>query len=209
METFFIILLRIIQPPEITTLIAVLSTAIYLLSSNHVTQEEIRNSEKLLLTFQRGVHKLCGDSAMTYSLHAISHLPMQVNWFGPLWSFSASMFESAFGHLTSFVTGTQNKASLMINRFIRYHGCVMASSIATVPDNYIKNRYGAITFGIMKPVPLEILLYDLLFDCEIFQTYKVYVNSCYFTSYQYYRKGSSAFLPGNDDGKWYYRFLEN
>ena len=71
-------------PPEITTLIAVLSTAIYLLSSNHVTQEDIRNSEKLLLTFQRGVHELCGDSAMTYSLYAISHLPMQVNWFGPL-----------------------------------------------------------------------------------------------------------------------------
>ena len=181
------------SPPEIIALVSLLSTAIYILYSDGVTQEDVNDSKKLILTFQHYLCKLFGDSVMTYSCHALSHLPLQVQMFGPLWCISASLFESSFGLLTASVTGTRNEASLIVSRFIRYYNCVLESNVVNACSTKIKDKYGVIRLGKIKPITLEILLnYDLVFNNDILELYRIRVNNHYFTSYAYSRKGQSA-----------------
>lgn len=106
---------------SILTLFGCLSTIVQLLSSEKVFEQDIRNAAVLVEVFQKTLQEEFGVGSMTFSVHALKHLPLQVRQFGPLWTHSAFCFESFFGRLTRFVTGTVNEGKLMVRRFLRYH----------------------------------------------------------------------------------------
>ena len=51
------------------------------------------------------------------NVHALTHLPWQVRNYGPLWTNSGMMFESANYLLSSKFTGTVNHLSLLVERY--------------------------------------------------------------------------------------------
>ena len=53
------------------------------------------------------------------NFHLLRHLAWQCKLFGPLWTTSATMFESANNHLIKTLTGTVNTCSLIVKRYIR------------------------------------------------------------------------------------------
>ena len=53
------------------------------------------------------------------NFHLLRHLAWQCKFFGPLWTTSATMFESANNHLIKTLTGTVNTCSLIVKRYIR------------------------------------------------------------------------------------------
>ena len=59
------------------------------------------------------------EYCFTINVHFLSHLCWQVRNFGPLWSTSAFMFESANNMLSKPFTGTVNHLDLIIERYIR------------------------------------------------------------------------------------------
>lgn len=99
-------------------LISLLLTAVHLLSTLAISSSDLEDSHTLILHFQKCMVNTFGDRCQTYSIHALSHLKDQVIKFSPLWSFSAFLFESAFGKLISFVKGTRNEAHQIVKHFI-------------------------------------------------------------------------------------------
>lgn len=120
------------------TLYVCLSTMVLLLSSEEVSEQDILNASSLIEIFQKTLQDEFGPASMTFSVHALKHLPEQVRGFGPLWKHSAFSFESVFGQLSRFVTGTANEAKLMVRRFLRYHShLIRPSSISPKLDESI------------------------------------------------------------------------
>lgn len=105
----------------ILTLFVCLSTFVHLLSSEDISEEDIQNAARLVEVFQKTLQNKFGFGSMSFSVHALKHIPEQVRQFGPLWTHSAFCFESFFGHLTRLVSGTVNEAKLMVRRFLRFH----------------------------------------------------------------------------------------
>lgn len=187
---------------EIVVITGLLSTGIYLLSSNNVTDADITTATVLLLAFQKILPKLFGESVSTYSIHAIRHLPGQVRQFGPLWCSSASLFESAFGILTSFVTGSRIEAPQIIRRLITHQSMHSTTQLKSVHID----RFGVSAHTALKSVPQKVQ--DLHQLQSLYQTSRIFVDGKIFTSYNYIRKGSSAshFAVTNRNGS--YLFLK-
>lgn len=102
-------------------LFALLSTTISILSCQSVNTAAITAATELIQAFQNQLRDNFGCNSMTFSIHALGHLPGQVRDFGPLWTHSAFAFESFYGQLTGFVTGTKCEADLIVKRFLRFH----------------------------------------------------------------------------------------
>ena len=103
-----------------TFLFALLSTSISILSSKSVNTVAIAAAAELIRAFQRQLCDNFGYNSMTFSIHALGHLPNQVLNFGPLWTHSAFAFESFYGQSTGFVTGTKCEADIILKIFLRF-----------------------------------------------------------------------------------------
>jgi hypothetical protein len=79
---------------KFTFLISLLSTAVYLLSDDTVTEENLKAANNMLLGFQANLCAWFGAESSTMTVHSLMHLPEQVRRLGPLWTTSASTFES-------------------------------------------------------------------------------------------------------------------
>ena len=93
-----------------------LSYAIRLLviSSLHANE-----AEKLIRSFLLQLKNRYSEEIFSPNVHALSHLAWQVRSFGPFWTASAMMFESANYLLQSKFTGTVNHLQLLVERYIR------------------------------------------------------------------------------------------
>ena len=76
-------------------------------------------AEKLLEKFLDKTQSQFDEFCFTINVHYLTHLCWQVKNFGPLWSTSAFMFESANNMLSKPFTGTVNHLDLIIERYIR------------------------------------------------------------------------------------------
>ena len=74
---------------------------------------------KLIHLFLNKVEECYGNEVFSANIHALSHLSWQVKNFGPLWTTSAMMFESANYLLQSKFTGTVNHLALLVERYRR------------------------------------------------------------------------------------------
>ena len=92
----------------------ILSYGIRLLmtSKKHVRDARAHIDEFLLRTKND-----YSESVFSANVHALSHLAWQVTNFGPLWTTSGMMFESANHLLSSKFTGTVNHLQLLVERY--------------------------------------------------------------------------------------------
>ena len=123
---------------EILFLFTTLSTAIHLLSSDCVSEDDIIGAETLLRAFQSNLCQWFGNESSTISVHALTHLPAQVRLFGPLWTVSAAVFENFFHSLVRGLHGTRNEAQLLVRNFLRRKTC-----IKNVPDENVHSSISA------------------------------------------------------------------
>jgi hypothetical protein len=136
-----------------------LSCAVHLLSSSSVSPNDIAQAETLIKCFRTALQSLFGERSMTFSTHAVMHLPRQVEAFGPLWSHSAFTFESFFGKLMTFFSGVHNEGKLIARRFLRYHQSIAKKNAAgdgthrfldgvrISTEDFAKNRVSRVIVG--------------------------------------------------------------
>jgi hypothetical protein len=145
----------IFDDEKLQLMISLLSIALYVLSKDTVSENELSETEILLEAFHRLYMHMFGKDSCVYSVHALVHLSKQVKCFGPLWTTSASKFESCYALMKTFVTGTTNEASIIIRRYINYklfyenpstltsHNSQCRYDLINVDvRNYIENTFG-------------------------------------------------------------------
>ena len=76
-------------------------------------------ADELIQLFLKRTEDAYSDIVFSPNLHSLSHLAWQVKNFGPLWTCSSMMFESANYLLKSKFTGTVNILPLVIERYHR------------------------------------------------------------------------------------------
>ena len=97
-----------------------LNYLVFSLRSLYETSEHSALCGILLEAFCRNLHfKYPGRNFESINFHLLRHLAWQCETFGPLWTTSASLFESANHYLIRPVTGTLNTCKLLVQRFIR------------------------------------------------------------------------------------------
>ena len=117
-------------PSQLLILYYLLSTAIFVLSSEIVSHDDISRAKELILHFQVTICEYFGRSVCTMSTHALIHLPDQVARAGPLTLTSTSTFENLNRQLKRSITGTCGQSHQMITRFM-----LSQSSSASASDS--------------------------------------------------------------------------
>ena len=84
-----------------------------------LSRDYLPNAEKQLNCFLMKTKEQFGEQTFSANLHSLTHLPWQVRHFGPLWTVSAMMFESANYLLQSNFSGTVNHLPLLVERYQR------------------------------------------------------------------------------------------
>ncbi|KAG0443094.1 hypothetical protein HPB47_015295 [Ixodes persulcatus] len=92
--------------------------AIHILLSKVLTQASIDSAEKLLKNFVAGTQRLYGDTAMSFNIHQLLHLPEVARHFGPLWGHSSFVFEGGNGRLVKLVTGASGVPLQIVERVV-------------------------------------------------------------------------------------------
>lgn len=85
-----------------------LSGAIYTLSKNHITYDEIENAHKQLVEFVDTFEILYSQSNVTMNLHLLKHLARNVENLGALWTTSLYAFEANNGIVIKSNTSTKD-----------------------------------------------------------------------------------------------------
>ena len=85
-----------------------LSEAIFLLSMEHITTEQINHAERLLYHFCLIFASLYALRYCTANVHSLLHLPDDVRNLGPLWTHSCFAFENLNGRLLKRFHGSQS-----------------------------------------------------------------------------------------------------
>ena len=83
------------------------------------SRQYANDAEKLIALFLKKTEDRCGQEVFTANMHSLSHLTWQVKNYGPPWSSSAIMFESANHLLKTKFTGTVNHLRLLVERYVR------------------------------------------------------------------------------------------
>lgn len=71
-----------------------------------------------------------GKGNMTYNVHLLKHVGKHASLWGPLWAYSAFVFESGNKTLLQLIKGTTNVGSQIVTKYLRY------SSIPRLLENY-------------------------------------------------------------------------
>ena len=100
-------MLKSLLSPDFFFHLSILVTAIWLLIDDEVTSEDVDLARILLVHYGRLVESLYGKSTLTYTVHALQHLPDQVKNFGPLILHSGFVFEAMISHLKRLFHGTR------------------------------------------------------------------------------------------------------
>lgn len=97
---------------------ALLVNSMAILLSNNISEEKLLEAEESLKTFVNNYEDLYGEINMVYNVHLLTHVCEMVRRYGPLWGYSAFVFESTNGHLTKLVNGTVGTANQITKKFI-------------------------------------------------------------------------------------------
>lgn len=73
--------------------------AIYLLSRQSISHNDVNIAHKLLIHFVSNVQMIYGKKYMTFNVHILLHLAQNATRWGPTWAVSTWCFESAIGVL--------------------------------------------------------------------------------------------------------------
>ena len=112
----------------------ILSTAVYILYEDNITETDIQAAEICIREFQFRVVHIFGDTVRTITLHSLKHLPEQVRKFGPLHRVSAMLFENLNRQLKESVTGTRGSAASMVYRYLNFQSHSVETCDKSVPS---------------------------------------------------------------------------
>ena len=93
---------------------------VYLLSKSSITRHEINKADHCLAEFVRNFHLLYGEENTTYNVHQLTHLAQTVIDWGPLWCYSAYIFEGFNMVLLRLFHGTQAVPNQIASSFLLY-----------------------------------------------------------------------------------------
>ena len=93
---------------------------VYLLTKSSITRHEINKANQCLSTFARSFQVLYGKENVTYNVHQLTHLAQTVIDWGPLWCYSAYIFEGFNMVLLRLFHGTQAVPNQIANSFLLY-----------------------------------------------------------------------------------------
>ena len=96
-----------------------LSASIYALSTESVSPQNIHFAKEIIYFFQICMRQMFGSGVATGTLHALCHLPTQVENFGSLSHTSATCFENVNRFLKKSVTGKKGQGLQIGERFLR------------------------------------------------------------------------------------------
>jgi len=100
--------------------------ASYILLSDSISREQLREAERLLQEFERRFNLLYGSASVTYNLHLCTHLCRVVQFWGSLYGYSTMVFESGNSHMGRLVKGTTG----VVTQIARKHLSVQCVSNA-------------------------------------------------------------------------------
>ncbi|KAM7303204.1 hypothetical protein ISCGN_013185 [Ixodes scapularis] len=66
-----------------------------------------------------GTQRLYGDTAMSFNIHQLLHLPEVARHFGPLWGHSSFVFEGGNGRLVKLMTGASGVPLQIVERVVK------------------------------------------------------------------------------------------
>lgn len=98
--------------------LSLLVQAIYNLSQESITPQEMDQSEALLTKFVHRFEELFGISHMTFNLHLLTHLIETVRNWGPLWVHTTFAFESWNKRIIDMVTSPKDRVLQIAVRFL-------------------------------------------------------------------------------------------
>ena len=101
--------------------IAILVTAIYLLTNDVITDGDIGIARLLILSEQHVMSSLYEETEQTYTYHALGHLPDQVQHHGLLILHARFVFEALLSHLKGQFRGTRRIVAQIIKKIYSWH----------------------------------------------------------------------------------------
>ena len=104
---------------------ALLSSAVFLLLQESISEKDLTTANKLLLTFCCTFSDMYGERYVTINVHQLLHLPLIVKRLGPLWVTSCFHFEDKNGFLLRMIHGTQT---------IAFQLCSALTACQSLPD---------------------------------------------------------------------------
>lgn len=97
-----------------------LHVAIRLLTSENLTEENIRYADELLKYFVDQFEVLYGDHHLVYNIHSLSHLANDCRVHGSLESFSTYPFESFLGSIKGLIRSGYSELAQIARRLSEY-----------------------------------------------------------------------------------------
>lgn len=94
-------------------------TAIFMLLKDNITHEEIDFANDLLIHFVTSYLELYDSINMTINVHLLSHLGKYVSLWGPLWTYSAFVFENGNGSLLNLIKGARGMGVQIVNKYLQ------------------------------------------------------------------------------------------
>lgn len=107
-------LLKCYLPPLHYHHYALLVCAIHILLKESIATSELLAAETMITDFLALLPDLYGENSCTANSHALSHIPMFVQLWGPLWTHSVFSFESKNGHLKKLIHSKTNVLEQLI-----------------------------------------------------------------------------------------------
>ena len=102
-------ILKNFLPPNLFNIIWTLFIyGITTLLKQHISDKDIKNSERSLNLFVKNIKSLYHEKFLTYTIHQITHLPLFAQRWGNILSSSAFLYEDFNGFLSSLVHGSKN-----------------------------------------------------------------------------------------------------
>ena len=112
------------------------------------------DADDLIKSFLSDLKEDHSEHVFTANVHSLMHLSWQVRQFGPLWTSSAMMFESANYLLQSKLTGTVNQLPLLVERYKRNKESYRATVENDILYDFCHKLRGTKTF-VRRSVPFD------------------------------------------------------
>lgn len=108
-------------------------------SQTRIQLIDIEKLQKLINAFQKLIPVIMDEQAQTYSMHALAHLPDQIQRFGAIWAVSTFAFEGYCGHYARFIKSGTGILNQLNRRFLLLKESINFIRESTKTDSFISN----------------------------------------------------------------------
>lgn len=160
-----------IMPPKYLFHFRTLSASIYSLLQKSISSKELDEIEKNLNKFVDDFETLYGAAHCTMNVHLVKHIVQCTRNFGPIWNFSAFVFESYNGVLLNFVSGYTDVLHQIASKYI------LSNLVHSGPTTNIDNYDEIIFLGQPKAITEEYLQFKSVADNKTYEFHNIQINA--------------------------------